>query len=200
MEVLFWPFFALLTNGKRCSQEGSRPCYSLSQVVYAYHVLSLLLFFEPNIKTEMGVVIFMYLKHSLNYIDSKYMWVHGSNSLGSSVSAEIPFFAFFSLHRERTRNGLVGPSPCSSKGFSGQNTIFWLFFHYCGNHFLAFFLAHILSSVKIYLHSKCQRNPPTGSAKMMVQTYRQGLEGGTGARGRYGGLEGDTGVRGRYRG
>ena len=36
-------FFILYTNGKRCSQEGSHPCYSQSLVVYAYHVLSLLL-------------------------------------------------------------------------------------------------------------------------------------------------------------
>ena len=42
----------------------------------------------------MGVVICMHLKHSPNYIDSKYIWVHVSNSLGSSVFAEIPFLAF----------------------------------------------------------------------------------------------------------
>ena len=35
----------------------------------------------------------MYLKHSPDYIDSKYIWVHRPNSLGSSVSAEIPFLA-----------------------------------------------------------------------------------------------------------
>ena len=39
-------------------------------------------YFEPNIKTEMIVVIYMYLKHSTDYIDPKYIWVHGSNSLG----------------------------------------------------------------------------------------------------------------------
>ena len=62
----------------------------------------------PDMKTEMGVVIFMYLKHSPEDIDSKYVWVHGSNSLGSSVFDEIPFLA---LHRERKRNGQVEPSP-----------------------------------------------------------------------------------------
>ena len=52
-----------------------------------YHVLSLSLqgsvrpkyhfwhFFWPDMKTEMGVVIYMYLKHSPDYIDSKYIWV-----------------------------------------------------------------------------------------------------------------------------
>ena len=67
-------FFTLHTNGKRCSQEGSHPCYSKSQVVYVYHVFSLSLqgfvlpkyhcwptFFWPDIKTEMNVVIYMYL-------------------------------------------------------------------------------------------------------------------------------------------
>ena len=52
------------------------------------------------------------LKTSPRYIDSKYMWVHGSNSLGSSPLAEIPFLAFLALHRERKRCGQVGPSPC----------------------------------------------------------------------------------------
>ena len=39
--------------------------------------LAFFFFFGPDIKTEMGVVIYMYLKHSLDYIDSKYIWVHG---------------------------------------------------------------------------------------------------------------------------
>ena len=88
--------------------------------MYAYHVLSLLLqgfvwskyHFWPDIKTEMGVVIYMYLKHSPDYINSKYIWVHVSNSIGSSVFAKIPFLA---LHRERKRCGQVGPSPCYSQ-------------------------------------------------------------------------------------
>ena len=67
-----WHFSALHTNGKRCSQEGSRPCYSQSQVVHAYHVLSLSLqgltkvpffgSFWPDMKTRMSVVIYMYFK------------------------------------------------------------------------------------------------------------------------------------------
>ena len=40
-KFFLWYFFPLHTNGKRCSQEGSHPCYSQSQVVYAYHILSL---------------------------------------------------------------------------------------------------------------------------------------------------------------
>ena len=44
-------------------------------------------------KMEMDVVMYLYLKHSLGYIDSKYIWVHGSNSLGSSTSVEIPFLS-----------------------------------------------------------------------------------------------------------
>ena len=36
----------------------------------------------------------MYLKRSTDYIDSKYIWVHGSNSLGVFFVAEIPFLAF----------------------------------------------------------------------------------------------------------
>ena len=34
-------------------------------------------FFRPVMDTGMGVVIYMYLKHPPNYIDSKYIWVHG---------------------------------------------------------------------------------------------------------------------------
>ena len=63
-------------------------------------------------KTEMGVVTYMYLKHSPDYIDSKYILVHGSNSLGSSVFARIPFLAILAFCRERKRCGQVGPSPC----------------------------------------------------------------------------------------
>ena len=63
----------------------------------------------------MGAVIYMYLKHSPDYIDSKYIRVHGSNSLGSGVFTEIPFLAFLVLHRERKRCGQVGPSPCYSQ-------------------------------------------------------------------------------------
>ena len=65
-------------------------------------------------KTEMGVVIYMCLKHSPNYIDSKYIWVNGSNSLGSSVFAEIPYLALLALHRVRSC-GQVGPIPCYFK-------------------------------------------------------------------------------------
>ena len=68
-------------------------------------------FFGPDIKTKMSVVIHMYLKHSPDYIDSKYIWVHGSNSLGSSVFGEIPIVAFLALHSERKRCGQVRPSP-----------------------------------------------------------------------------------------
>ena len=38
-------------------------------------------FFGPDMSTEMGVVICMYLKHLPDYIDSKYIWVHGLISL-----------------------------------------------------------------------------------------------------------------------
>ena len=71
----------------------------------------------PDMKTEVGVIIMIYKcsKHSPDYIDSKYMWVHGSNSLGSSVSTEIPFLAFLALQRERKRCGQMEPSPCYSQ-------------------------------------------------------------------------------------
>ena len=94
--------------------------------MYAYHVLSLSLhgfvytfffwpFFEPDTKTEIGMVMYMYLKHSPDYIDSQYIWVHGTNSLSSSISAEMPFLAFLALHRGRKRYGQVGPSTCYSQ-------------------------------------------------------------------------------------
>ena len=113
-------------DGKRCSQEGSHQCYYQSQVVYVYHVFILSLqgfvwpkycfwpFLGMTVEKEMGVIIYMYLTHSPDYIDFRYMgsW---SNSLGSSVFAEIPFLALLALHRERKRCGQVGPSPCYSQ-------------------------------------------------------------------------------------
>ena len=65
--------------------------------------------------TEMGVVIYMYLKQYPDIIDSKYIWVHECISQGSSVIAEISFLAFLALHRKRKRCGQVGPSPCYSQ-------------------------------------------------------------------------------------
>ena len=53
--------------------------------------------FSPDIKSEMGVVNCMYLKHSPDYIDSKYIWVYESNSLGSGVFVEIPIIVIFSI-------------------------------------------------------------------------------------------------------
>ena len=51
-------------------------------------------------KTEMGVVIYIYSKDPPDYIYSKYVWVHGSNSLDSSASAEISFLAFLAFKRK----------------------------------------------------------------------------------------------------
>ena len=51
-------------------------------------------------KTQMGVVIYMHLKHSPECIDSKYIWIHGSISLGSSVFTEILLLVFLALHRK----------------------------------------------------------------------------------------------------
>ena len=124
-EFLFLALFALHINWKRCSQEGSRTCYSQSQVVYAYHVLSLSLhgFFCTIFglfggawhEIEVSVVTYMYFKHSPDYIDSKYIWFHGSNSQGSSIFTEVPFLAFLALYRKRRRCGQVGPNPCYSQ-------------------------------------------------------------------------------------
>ena len=52
---------------------------------------TILAFSGHDMNTEMGVVIYMNICTSPDYIDSKYIWIHGSNSIGSSVSAEIPF-------------------------------------------------------------------------------------------------------------
>ena len=77
--------------------------------------VSFVAIFFPHRNTKIGVVIYMYSKHSPDYIDSKYIWVHVSNSQGSSVFAEIPFLAFLTLHQERKRCGQVGPSTCYSQ-------------------------------------------------------------------------------------
>ena len=50
--------------------------------------------------------------YTLDFIDSKYIWVHGFISQGSRVSIEILFLAFLALHREKKRCGQVEPSPC----------------------------------------------------------------------------------------
>ena len=50
--------------------------------------------------TEMGMVIYMYLKHSPDYIDSKYIWVHG---LRLKCFCRNTILVFVALHRERKR-------------------------------------------------------------------------------------------------
>ena len=85
--------------------------------MYAYHVFSPSLhgfvntIFGHDMKTEIGVVIYMYLKHSPEYIDFKYIWIHGSNSLGSSVFANT-IFDITSLTQGKEE---VGPSPYYSE-------------------------------------------------------------------------------------
>ena len=69
------------------------PCFkSVAQMALAKALF--LAFLRPDMNIEMSAVIYLYLKHSTNYIDSKYIWVHMSNYIGSSVSAEISFLAF----------------------------------------------------------------------------------------------------------
>ena len=44
--------------------------------------------------TEMDVVIYMYSKQSPDYIDSEYIWVHGSNSIDSMFLLKYHFWNF----------------------------------------------------------------------------------------------------------
>ena len=127
--VFLLHFFALHTNVKRCSQEGFRPCYSHSQVMNVYHVLSLslqgfvgqvplLAFFGLYMNTEMGVVINMYLKHpppppkiiSIPNIYGFMVWLSRFKCF-----CWIPFLAFLALRRKRKRCCQVGSSPCYSQ-------------------------------------------------------------------------------------
>ena len=57
------------------------------------------LFFGPDIKSRKGCGHYMYFKHSTDNIDSKYILVHRSNSLGSSVFVKIPLFGILTLHK-----------------------------------------------------------------------------------------------------
>ena len=86
------------------------PCFKSVAPRVCMAKVPFLTFFRPDMNIEMGVVIYMYLKHSPDYIDSKYIWVHG---LGSSIFSDIPFLAFLALHRKRC--GQVEPCPCYSQ-------------------------------------------------------------------------------------
>ena len=135
----------------------------------------------------------MYLKHSTNYIDSKYIWIHGYNS--RFFVAEIPFLAFFFLTQGKEEVWPIGTQPrlipncsyiCKILNLLVLD-IFWKKYHFWL--FLVTmvtiskkkkkkkkkktFLAHVLSWVKAYHYAKFQRNPSTSLARMMVQTYRQ---------------------------
>ena len=77
--------------------------------------VTFLAFFGLYMDTEMGLVIYIYLKDCPDYIDSKYIWAHGLNSLSSSVFADITFLVFLAIHRKRKRCSQVGPSACYSQ-------------------------------------------------------------------------------------
>ena len=94
------------------------PCLSLSPQGFVWPKVPFWAFFGLDMNIEMGVAIYMYLKHPPDYIDSKYIHIYmgsWSNSLGSRVFAYIPFLAFLALHWKRKRCGQVEPSPCYSQ-------------------------------------------------------------------------------------
>ena len=51
------------------------PCFKSFAPRVCLAKVPFLAFLGPVMNTEMGVVIYMYLKHSPYYIDSKYIWV-----------------------------------------------------------------------------------------------------------------------------
>ena len=76
-EIPFLTLFSYTIPRGRGVARWDSPCYSQSQVVYAYHDLGLCSkslsgqctifgIFWPEMKTGWGVVIYMYLKHSPN--------------------------------------------------------------------------------------------------------------------------------------
>ena len=91
------------------------PCFKAVAPKVCLTKVPFVAIFWPDINSKKGVVIYMYLKHSQENTDSKYIWVHGSISLGSSVFTEIPFLAILVLHRERERCSQVEPSRCYSQ-------------------------------------------------------------------------------------
>ena len=50
------------------------PCLSLSLQGFVWPKYHFWLFFGPDMNIQMGVVIYMYLKHSPDHIDSKYIY------------------------------------------------------------------------------------------------------------------------------
>ena len=87
------------------------PCFKSVAPRVCLAKVPFLAFFEADMNTEMGVVMQMYLKHYPDKIDSKYIWDHGSNSLGSSDFAEIPVWNPLALHRERKRCNPLSVTP-----------------------------------------------------------------------------------------
>ena len=87
------------------------PCFkSVATRIYRVKV-SFLAFLGPDMETEMGVVIYMHLKHLLDFIDSKYIWVHGSIYLSSSVFTEIPFLVFLAFTQGKEKVWPGGTQP-----------------------------------------------------------------------------------------
>ena len=68
-------------------------------------------------ETEMGVVIYMHLKHSPDYIDSIYIYIYGFMGLIHKVQVFLlnTILGIFSFTQERKKCGQVGSSPCYSQ-------------------------------------------------------------------------------------
>ena len=54
-----------------------KPCFKSVTSRVCLAQVPFLAFFWPDMNTEIGVVIYIYLKHYPDYIDSKYIWFHG---------------------------------------------------------------------------------------------------------------------------
>ena len=53
------------------------PCFKSVTPRVCMTKVPFLAFLGPDMNIEVGVVMYMHLKHSPDYIDSKYIWVHG---------------------------------------------------------------------------------------------------------------------------
>ena len=134
-----------------------------------------------------GVVLYIYLKHSTDYIDSKYIYGFIGLALGFFFCCWNTIFGIFCLTKGKeevwpsgTQPRLIPDWSCicipSFRSVSPRVFLakipFLTFSCYHGNNFPKFF-AHVLSWVKTYHYAEFQRHLPTGLARMMVQTYRQ---------------------------
>ena len=94
-------------NPTHVTQNSIFVCIPCFKSVSPMAKVPFLAFWGPNMNMEMGVVIYMHLKHHSDCIDSIYIYGLMVKLLRFKCFGDIPFFIVLAIHRIKKRCGQV---------------------------------------------------------------------------------------------